>query len=190
MKSAIIFLFALAVALSLSGCATPPANYVAPRTAQIDAPFELRGRVAIKHDGERFSAGLSWKHHTTEDEILLIAPLGQTIAKLLRNSSGVTLETNGTINRADSVETLTEQELGWQFPLSGLSYWVVALPAPASPSAIQHNADGQMTALAQDGWKIHYSRYVAVTANSLPLRLTLQREQLAITILIDEWKQP
>lgn len=190
MKSVFLFLFTLAIAIFLNGCATPPANNFAPRSPQIDAPFELRGRVAIKHEAERFSAGLSWKHHTAEDEILLIAPLGQTLAKLLRSSSGVTLETNGTLNRADSVETLTEQELGWELPLSGLSYWVVALPAPATPAAIQHNADGQIIEIAQDGWKIRYSRYVAAAANSLPLRLTLQHEQLEITLLIDEWKQP
>jgi len=88
------------------------------------------------------------------------------------------------------VEALTERVLGWELPLSGLSYWIIGLPDNTTPADIQRNAHGQISVLRQDGWEIIYPRYASPAADSLPLRLELQRGQLLIKILIDEWKKP
>ncbi len=179
--------FWLIVALSLVGCASKP--IVAQRTAQIDAPFAFNGRVAIKHDGERQSAGLRWEHAAATDSILLLAPLGQTIASIQRNSQGVTLEASGKQYFAQNAESLTQKILGWELPLSGLRYWVTALPEPNSMADIQRDTNGQIAVLRQDGWEILYSQYASSTPNSLPLRFVLQREHLEIRFIIDEWEK-
>lgn len=174
--------------LLLNGCANAPLKTV-QRPAQADAPFAFNGRVAIRHDGERSSAGLRWVHGAEEDEILLLAPLGQTAARIHRDAQGVTLDEAGKHYVAQDVEMLTHQVLGWELPLSGLRYWVMAVPANASAADIQRDAQGRITVLRQDGWEIHYSRYAGGAEDSLPLRFMLRREQLEIMVLIDEWEK-
>jgi len=180
----IVFLFTL---LSLSGCATVVKEE--QRSSQRDAPFVINGRVAIKHDGERTSSGLRWEHHANEDEILLLAPLGQTVARIHRDVHGVSLEESGKRYVAQSMEMLTQQVLGWELPLSGLRYWVTAAAAPSHAADIQRNPNGQIKEMRQDGWDISYSRYANDSASSLPLRLTLRREHLKIMMLIDAWEK-
>lgn len=173
----------------LSGCASHTALMTVQRPAQADAPFAFNGRVAIKHDGERSSAGVRWMHSPDDDEILLLAPLGQTAARIHRDAQGVTLDESGRHHAAQDVETLTRQVLGWELPLSGLRYWATATPNTASAADIERDANGQISVLRQDGWVIHYSRYAATDADSLPLRFALKRAQLEIMVLIDEWEK-
>ncbi len=173
----------------LSGCASHTGVSLLQRPEHPDAPFAFNGRVAIKHDGERSSAGLRWVHTGSADEILLLAPLGQSVARIHSDLQGVTLDASGKRYFAHSAETLTQQVLGWELPLSGLRYWVTALPASESKFNIQRDVNGQITVLHQDGWEINYSRYTGAAADSLPTRFVLRREKLEILILIDEWEK-
>ena len=172
-------------AMLLAGCATAPV--AVQRPAQADAPFAFNGRVAVKQGEQRDSAGVRWVHRAAEDEILLLAPLGQTVARIHRDASGVTLEASGRLYTAQDMETLMQQALGWQLPLSGLRYWITALPAPDGSSSIERDANGQVSLLRQQGWQISYSRYAALTPDALPLRLRMQREGTEVLLLIDEW---
>ena len=126
----ILRLSSLLLLLVLGACATKPGVPALQRPAQSElAPFAFNGRVAIRHNGERSSAGVRWTHRGAEDEILLLAPLGQTVARIFSDAQGVLLETSGKKYFEQDAETLTERVLGWHLPLSGLRYWVLALPA-------------------------------------------------------------
>jgi outer membrane lipoprotein LolB len=172
--------------LLLAGCTSVP--LAVQRPLQADAPFVFNGRVSVKHGEQRDSAGVRWVHRTDDDEILLLAPLGQTVARIHRNGQLVTLEASGKSYSAQDMESLMQQVLGWQLPLSGLQYWVTALPAPDSESVIEHEANGQVSLLRQQGWAIAYSRYAATTADALPLKLNLKRDDMEVLLLIDEWE--
>lgn len=176
----------LLLAVLLSGCASAPA--VVQRPAQADAPFAFNGRVAVKQGDLHDSAGMRWVHSRTEDEILLLAPLGQTVARIHRDANEATLDASGKHYTAQDMETLMQQVLGWQLPLSGLRYWVTALPAPNIESSIERDANGQVGKLRQQGWEISYSRYAALTSDALPLRMKLQRDGAEVLLLIDEWE--
>jgi outer membrane lipoprotein LolB len=172
--------------LLLAGCTSVPVAVQRPALA--DAPFAFNGRVAVKHGEQRDSAGVRWVHRAAEDEILLLAPLGQTMARIHRDGTEVTLEASGKNYTAQDMETLMQQVLGWQLPLSGLRHWVTALPAPDGESSIERNANGQVSVLRQQGWEIAYSRYAATAADALPLKLNLQRDGMEVLLLIDEWE--
>lgn len=181
--------FSLGLLLVLAGCATTPVVPVLQRPAQPElATFAFNGRVATRHNGERSSAGVRWTHRGVEDEILLLAPLGQTVARIFSDAQGVLLEMSGKQYFEQDAETLTERVLGWHLPLSGMRYWVLALPAAGTEALIERAENGQVKVLRQDGWKINYTRYAADTPDSLPLRLTLQRDGMEIQLLIDEWE--
>ena len=177
-------------AFILAGCAaTPPTPQPVVRPAQIErASFALNGRIAINHDGEKSSAGMRWTHHTTDDEILLFAPLGQTMARIRRDAGRVVLDTSDKHYTAEDTEELTQRALGWHLPLEGLQYWVWALPAPESKASIEHDANGQVSVMRQDGWEIRYTRYAAQAPDSLPLRMSLRREGMELQLLVDEWE--
>ncbi len=189
MMRAVPSCFVWLLPLWLFGCASaPPAPQSVTRPAQAEhAPFVIAGRIAVKHNGERSSATLRWTHSAETDEILLFAPLGQTVARIHRDGHGVVLDTSDKHYVAQDAEELTQQALGWRLPLSGLQYWVLALPAPVGVYDIERDASGQISVLRQGGWTISYTRYATPAADSLPLRLTLQREELGIQLRIDEW---
>lgn len=178
--------FLLLTLLLLAGCATAPV--AVQRPAQADAPFAFNGRVAVKHGELHESAGVRWVHRSSEDEILLLAPLGQTVARIRRTGEEVSLEASGKHYAAQDMESLMQQALGWQLPLSGLRYWVMAEPAPDSEFSLEHDAAGQASVLRQQGWEIRYSRYAAAAADALPLRLALKRDGMEVLLLIDEWE--
>ena len=179
-----------AIVLILAGCATaPPTPQPVARPAQTEhASFALNGRIAVNHDGKRSSSSVRWTHHPTDDEILLFAPLGQTMARIHRDEQGVVLDTSDKHYTAEDTEELTQRVLGWHLPLDGLQYWVLALPAPESKAIIEHDANGQVSVMRQDGWEIRYMRYAARAPDSLPLRMNLQREGMELQLLIDEWE--
>jgi outer membrane lipoprotein LolB len=176
----------LPLILLLTGCTSVPVTVQRPVLP--DSPFAFNGRVAVKHGEQRDNAGVRWVHRAGEDEILLLAPLGQTMARIHRDGSEVTLEASGKHYAAQDMETLMQQALGWQLPLSGLQHWVTAVPAPDGESSIERDANGQVSLLRQQGWEIAYSRYAATTADALPLRLNLMRDGMEVVLLIDEWE--
>jgi outer membrane lipoprotein LolB len=179
----------LLLPLLLAGCVNaPPAQQVARPFSAEQKSFVLSGRIAVKHDGERSSANLRWTHHADDDDILLLAPFGQTVAHIQSDVHKTVLDTADKHYSAQNTEELTEQVLGWHLPLAGLRYWVLALPAPDSQASIEHETNGQISYLQQDGWKIHYTRYATQTPDSLPSRISVQREGLELQLVIDEWE--
>lgn len=180
-------IFLLAV---LGGCAnlsSAPAPVVRPALSE-SAPFALNGRIAIKHNGTRHSAGLRWTHQPSTDEILLLAPLGQTAARVYRDAFSATLDEGDKHYRADDVETLMQQVLHWHLPLNGLHQWVLGLAATGSPAQIERDEKGRITVLYQDGWEVRFLRFADSGPDSLPTRLQLTHENLQVQLLIDEWE--
>ena len=176
----------------LSGCALlPPAPAPAVRPAQPEsASFALNGRISVSHQGTRHSAGLRWTHTAQSDEVLLLAPLGQTAARVYRDAQNATLDDGDKHYQAGDAETLMQQALGWYLPLGGLHHWVLGIPTASSPAQIERNGNGQIAALHQDGWEVRYLRYADTRPDSLPTRLQLSRDGLQMQLLIDEWELP
>lgn len=183
-------LFVVVVLAWLSGCASTRVS-VPMKTRPVlaeQAAFAFNGRVATMHDGERTSAGVRWTHHDSEDEILLLAPLGQTKARIFSNGQAVSLEAEGRFYVASDAESLTEQVLGWHLPMSGMRYWVLGMPAKGSHADIERDSLGQISVMHQDGWEIRYQSYASDAPDSLPLRLVLLRDGMELKLLIDEWE--
>ena len=169
-----------ACALALSACAGAPTP---ARETQAPVSFELSGRLAVRHAEEHFSGHIRWRHTSTEDDILLSTPLGQGVARLGRDAQGVTLLTSDRKRYAAAdPEALTEKVLGWRLPLAGLSHWVTGRPAPSSPAVV--SADR----LTQQGWQIDFSDRREIGRFRLPARITLERGELHIRLVVDRWQ--
>jgi outer membrane lipoprotein LolB len=53
---------------------------------------------------------------------------------------------------------------------------------------VERDELGRISVLRQDGWEVRYLRYADNKADSLPKRMQLSREDLQLTLLIDEWE--
>src|SRR5690349_9208843 len=110
----------LLAALLVGACAQAPLQPPPP-----DTEFDLAGRLAARHGEESFSGSIAWRHARSSDEMLISTPLGQGVARIVREGDAVTLTTAEPREyRAADAESLTEQVLGFRLPLAGLANWV------------------------------------------------------------------
>jgi outer membrane lipoprotein LolB len=150
-----------------------------------DQIFELSGRLAARQGQEAFTGNVSWRHAGSVDELLVTSPLGQGIARILRQGEEVVLTTAEPREyRAPDVESLTEQALGFRLPLRGLADWVRARPGPGAPAKVDKGADGRISAIEQSGWRIEYQAY----ERERPSRLRLLYPGIDLRLAISEWK--
>lgn len=179
---------ALALALALGGCASiPPAVPVERHTALAEG-WTLQGRIGVQTAEQSLSGHIHWKHRADTDEVLMTSPLGQGVARILRDPEGVTLEVpNQPARRAPDAESLTHAVLGYGLPVSGLAWWVQARPAPDRAFETTRDATGRVAQIKQDGWVIDYLQY-ADDAPARPRKLLVAREGLEIRLVTDTWK--
>jgi outer membrane lipoprotein LolB len=168
-----------AVALFLAGCAE--IAFVHPPQA---AGFELTGRFAAAFRGEGASGTVAWRHAAATDELLVSSPLGQAVARIVREHGEVVLSTPEPREyRAADAEELTEKVLGFRLPLAGLAHWVRGQPAPG-PASERRDASGLLQELTQGGWRIRYLGY----DEGRPIRLVLAYPGLELRLAISSWK--
>lgn len=139
---------AVAAALALAGCATPPpADLVAGRLAvkvaatpeqparSVTSAFELRG------DGRR-------------GELSLTSPLGSIVARARWAPGEAWLATSdGGERRFDDLDSLSRDALGEALPLQALPSWLRGQPWPGAAS--QPAAAG----FEQLGWQVDLARW-------------------------------
>lgn len=174
--------------LLLGGCASLHSHRASVVPSEPEsAPFVLNGRISIDFPGEHHSAGLYWNHQTQSDEILLLTPFGQTVARITSDVQHATLDQGGQHFQADDAGTLMVQVLGWHLPLSGLHHWVLGKDANDSPAQIERDEHGRVSVLRQADWEVRYLSYAEATPESLPSRLQLTHADLQVKLFIDEW---
>jgi outer membrane lipoprotein LolB len=167
-----------------------------PATAQAPAEklrfFSMSGRIDVI-DGARgeYHGKIKWVRYGEEQDILMMAPTGKTLAMLTQKNGGFELMTSeGHFLQSGSSEELLQKALGYQFPLNGLDYWVQGTASPLSAFQSKPNAQGQFDSIAQDGWDIRYGEYFKPegdVAGKVPRRITAVRGDLSIKVSVDNW---
>lgn len=176
------------LALTLGGCASLPPPPSATVGASAQAEWILQGRIGIRSDEQNLSGQVYWQHRADADDVLMTSPLGQGVARIVRDAEGVALEVpNQPTRRARDAETLTRETLGYALPVAGLSWWVQARPDPARAFEATRDDAGRLVRLKQDGWTIDYLQYAA-DAPERPRKLVVTREGLEIRLVADRWQ--
>lgn len=149
--------------------------------------FYLSGRVSVKYGAEAASGKIAWQHDAASDDLLFSTPLGQGVARIVRRDALVKLTTSDQkVYQAGDVETLTEQVLGWRLPLTGLPDWVRGRAAPGTPAQTRLDSLQRLAELRQSGWLVEFLEYKS--EKGPPGQLRLSRENVAIRLVIDEWR--
>jgi outer membrane lipoprotein LolB len=179
----------------LAGCA----QFTAPRpaapvtdltSAAVVEHFILEGRVAVRSGEQQYSGGLQWTRARLAETLMLTTPLGQGIAEIRREDGNLVLiDAEGRRQEAPDADILISKVVGAPIPLSGLVYWLSALPRPGIAHAARLDEAGRVTRLEQDGWQIDYDRYQDRGGRQLPGRLFARRgEDLEFRLIVDKWE--
>lgn len=133
--------------------------------------FDLLGRIAARYGSEAFTGNVQWRHAGNGDEMLITTPLGQGVARIVREGDAVHLTTaEGKEFRAPDSESLTERVLGFRLPLEGLADWVQGRPSPA---------------LEARGWKIEYQ---GRDDRGRPTLMRLNYQGIELRFAISQWR--
>jgi outer membrane lipoprotein LolB len=148
--------------------------------------FDLLGRIAARYAKDAFTGNLQWRHAATGDEMLITTPMGQGVARIVREGEAVQLTTaDGKEYRAPDAESLTERTLGFRLPLEGLADWVQGRPSPGVQAREVKASDGKLHALDQRGWHIDYQAY---GDDDRPSLMRLNYEGIELRLAITAWK--
>ncbi len=191
----------LGIILILVGCAGPEVRQgematvviqpVHEQSAMVNEPFILAGRLVVNARQHRFSGGIRWQHTRQGDEIYLFSPLGQVIAEIFRDQTGVRLVTSEpAVYQAQDAEYLTSQVLGWELPLAGMQFWVRGIHFPGTVAEKDLDKNRRTVAIRQDGWQVVYRSYYPEREGMavLPKLLEFSRPNVKMRLLVDQWQ--
>lgn len=137
--------------------------------------WQLSGRVNIRYDNESHTPRIRWQQNQETYSILLWGTFNAGRTNIEGRPGYVTLEQDGNILEARTPEDLILQQLGYEFPVSYLEYWVKGLPAPASNAELTFNELNQLSGLVQDGWTVNYPDPRQYGDITLPRRVEVSR---------------
>ncbi len=147
--------------------------------------FELNGRAAA---GGGVNAELRWKQFDDGHfEIRLAGPFGAGAVAISGLPNDVEIRSKDGVEQARDPELWLQQRAGWTFPVDGLRWWALGLPAPDSPARTKIDTQGRLAVLEQDGWTLNYREYQDVHGLALPRRFEASCDRIALRILVDRW---
>ena len=193
-------LLCLGFVVTVAGCSTLPKPAISPSSVSLAlyqahlqdissiSQFTIKGRIGVQAEGKGFSGGLTWLHNKTNDDIALYSPLGGQLASIKKTATNVTLEDakGNSINAADA-ETLTQNTLGWQLPLTGLADWSLGRPSGSAITTSTWDDQGHLSTLKQDGWEIQYQNYAEQNGHYLPTKIILRNDKVNLKLLVENW---
>lgn len=188
--------FVAALAAALAACVsapvheTPAVPWPERRAAlQAESSFALHGRVAISTPGAGFNASLRWQQQGEVSQVSLDGPLGVGGAQIEVGHGNFALRTSrGEHLEGDAARVALEQRLGFPLPLAELRYWIRGVPAPGvAADEVLDEGRQRITRLVQQGWAIDYNEYLEGAAGSLPRRVSAQRGDTRVRVVVDRW---
>ena len=171
----------LLLAATAAGCASinrPPAG----------GDFWVTGKVGVRDGSESYSARFTWQQDGPRYEIGLWGPLGQGRTHLQGDAEHLEIVGgDGELVRSGHPETVMYEHLNWSLPLDVLPFWMQGQPSPtARVEDPTSDTGGRLTSFRQLGWEITYERYKAYGEASLPSRITAQKADYRLRLVVSD----
>jgi outer membrane lipoprotein LolB len=134
-----VLALALSCALLAAGCATP-------RMTPVDANAYWSGRMAIqvlKDPPESLSAGFELQGSALTGEMVLLSPIGTTLARLEWTPQGARLAQGQQQVESTSLQRLGARLTGTELPIAALFEWLAGRPAEAPGWQVDLSAHAQ-----------------------------------------------
>jgi len=148
---------ATACVVLVAACATTPPSQPAA-DVRVEASFSADGRMSARRGNDGVAVHFAWRHTPAGDDFDVSTPLGQTVARMRRDASGVRVERpNEAPADYPNWTSLTSAVLGVAIPVDGLVYWIQGVPAAQAAATVERDRGGRLSVLRQQGWDIVYS---------------------------------
>ena len=155
--------------------------------------WAMTGRVALSNGKDGGSGRLEWSQSAGKVRIGLSAPVTRQGWVLEVDAGGATLlgVPDGPVHGADAAALLLDRT-GWDIPVTGLGCWVRgawASEGAFGQARVGYGADGSVQRIDQAGWVIEYAdwRLDAVSGVELPARISAQRGENRVRLVVDRW---
>lgn len=150
--------------------------------------WEFTGRIGVRDEQEAHSSRIRWRQQDNDYVINLWGTLNAGATEITGSPKLVTLQQEGKAALvAATPEELVEEQLGYELPVSQLSYWIKGIPAPGSFGAPSFNEENHLIALQQDGWTVQYMAYTNYDTESLPTRIRIEKAPLRLDFVRLDW---
>jgi len=129
----------MALSLFATGCATP-------RMVPLDDKAYWSGRMAIqvlKNPPESLSAGFELQGSALAGEMVLLSPIGTTLARLEWTPQGARLAQGQQQMESPSLQRLGARLTGTELPIAALFEWLAGRPAEAPGWQVDLSAHAQ-----------------------------------------------
>lgn len=184
---------AAAVLVVAAGCRTmpaaPPVDWPAERLARQQlSSWAMQGRAAVATASDGWSAGIRWMQSGTVSELSLSGALGVGGVRVKSDGESLAIDTSkGEHIEPPEAEAALERTIGVELPVRNLRFWLLGVPAPASPATEVQGKDGQLERLEQDGWVVTYDSYAEREGRRLPGRVQLVRPPVRVRVIVQRW---
>jgi len=152
--------------------------------------WTMDGALSITRDKKRDIARFKWVQKQSGYTINISGPLNINSVRIIGDSNGVEFwRTRKKCIKASTPEQLTQDQLGWQLPVSNMRYWILALPVPNTKiDAANFDQYGHLIDLNQSGWQMKYSEFQRNPEKNidLPKIIELTNEGIVIRIKVTQ----
>lgn len=150
--------------------------------------WALRGRIGVRTPDEASSGSLSWQQRGRRFEAEIDGPLGIGGVRMTGDARQVTLS-GSRIDTVTVVDPETElwRQTGLRVPVAGLRYWLLGIPIPGVPAALDFGDNALPSEIRQSGWTIRYTEYRQWTLNPLPRRMIAASGGTVLTVIVRDW---
>jgi len=194
------FLSLAGLLLLIAGCTSLPPRPVPESSQQtwalrqqdlkqIDG-WQLKGRVAIINGEEAWYLNVDWLQNDGDYRIDMWGPFGAGRVRLQGNEQGVRLiDSDQYVYYSTDPESLLYEHTGVKMPVAGLRYWILGLadPGQSQKEAILDRY-GRLASVQQDAWNVELQRYTPVGQMELPDKLSVNKDDLRVKMVVDNWK--
>jgi outer membrane lipoprotein LolB len=177
----------------VSGCRTlpvaRPVDWPAEKLARQQlSSWQMQGRAAVATANDGWSAGISWMQNGSTSELSLSGALGVGGVRVSSDGDSFAIDTSkGEHIAPPEAEAALERTIGVDLPVRNLRFWLLGVPAPATPATEMQGKDGQLERLEQDGWVVTYDRYAEREGRTLPGRVQLERPPVRVRVIVKNW---
>lgn len=149
--------------------------------------FSLEARVAAS-GSYGVSGDLRWRQRGDHFVVHFSGPFGVGAIDISGTPGDVEIRTRDQRYHTNDPETFLRRHYGWTLPVTGLRYWVLGVPTPATATAgVAYDDNGRALKLLQDGWTIDYDDYQGGGGYALPRHFTMVAGKTEFRIIIDRW---
>ena len=185
----IIFLLCLTI---LSGCSLSPKKTLIDVNQSIPlsqvSHWQLNARIAITTPEDSVTASLSWEKNADLFDFLISGAFGTTYAHLTqeKDQARLIIPDSEPLTHQNA-DFLLQQTLGWEFPISALSYWVKGLPSGHPREEIIYNEAGSIILIKLDLWTIELSKHKRFQGYLMPKMVKVNHPNVKMKLVAKKW---